>query len=197
MYYIILASRNGLLFTRYYKRYLLCAVCFSGQVWAGTWNGVLRSSNSGATFNFVSGLNATLGNSQIIGSFDDLYVTGPASAVGIGFFYLGNDLIVFGTSNNGTSWSHNYYSNSGSLLRYLEAFDFSSSGNGVAVGDVGRVLRSSNNGTSWLTSITGITNTLYDVSWVNGSNWVMVAGTNIYRSVNDGSTWTSVLEWAK
>jgi photosystem II stability/assembly factor-like uncharacterized protein len=165
----------------------------SGQVWAGTWNGVLRSSNSGATFNFVSGLNSTLGNSQIIGSFDDLYVTGPSSAVGIGFFYLGNDLIVFGTSNNGTSWSHNYYSNSGSLLRYLEAFDFSSSGNGVAVGDVGRVLRSSNNGTSWLTSTTGITNTLYDVSWVNGSNWVMVSGSNIYRSVNDGSNWTSVL----
>jgi hypothetical protein len=58
----------------------------SGQVWAGTWNGVLRSSNSGVTFNFVSGLNSTLGNSQIIGSFDDLYVTGPSSAVGIGFF---------------------------------------------------------------------------------------------------------------
>lgn len=165
----------------------------SGDVWAGTLNGIFRSSNSGATFNFVNGVNATLGNSQIFGSFDDIHVTGPGTAVAAGFFYLGNDLIIFGTGNNGASWSHNYYSNSGSLLRYLEAFDFDSNGNGVAVGDVGRVFRSTNNGSSWTPSSSGTTNTLYDVSWVNGSNWVMVSGSNIYRSVNNGSTWTSVV----
>lgn len=165
----------------------------SGDVWAGTWNGVFRSSNSGATFNFVNGLNATLGNSQIIGSFDDIHVTGTGTAVATGFYYLGNDLIIFGTTNNGASWSHNYYSNSGSLLRYLEAFDFDSNGNGVAVGDVGRVFRSTNNGSSWTPSSSGTTNTLYDVSWVNGSEWVIVSGTNIYRSVNNGSSWSSVL----
>ena len=106
----------------------------SGDVWAGSWNGVFRSSNSGATFNFVNGLNSTLGNSQIIGSFDDIHVTGPSSAVAAGFFNLGNDLIIFGTSNNAASWSHNFYAGTGALPRSISAMDFDGAGNGVAVG---------------------------------------------------------------
>ena len=93
----------------------------SGDVWAGTWNGIFRSSNSGSTFNFVTGINSTLGNSPIIGSFEDIHVTGPSSAISTGYFYLGNDLIIFGTSNNGNSWSHNYYTGSGTLPRYISA----------------------------------------------------------------------------
>ena len=165
----------------------------TGEVWAGCYNGIYRSSNSGTTFNFVNGVNGSLGNAPIIGSYEDIYVTGTGSAVAIGFFYLGNDLIIFGTSSNGAVWTHNYYSNTGSLTRYLKAFDFDGSGNGVAVGDVGRVFRSSSNGSTWVSGTSGTTNMLYDVSWVNGSNWVMVSGTNIYRSTNNGANWSSVL----
>lgn len=165
----------------------------SGDVWAGSWNGVFRSSNSGATFNFVNGLNSTLGNSQIIGSFDDIHVTGPSSAVAAGFFNLGNDLIIFGTSNNAASWSHNFYAGTGALPRSISAMDFDGAGNGVAVGGAGRVYRSSNNGSTWTAATSGTTNTLEDVSWVNGSTFVSVSGSNIYRSTNNGANWTSVV----
>jgi hypothetical protein len=165
----------------------------SGDVWAGTWNGILRSSNSGATFNFVNGINATLGNSQIIGTFDDIHVTGSNTAVATGYFYLGNDLMIFGTVNNGASWSHNFYTGSGSLPRYISTMDFDGSVNGVAVGGAGRVYRSSNNGSIWTASTSGTTSIIEDVSWVNGSTFVSVSGTNIYRSTNNGVNWTSVL----
>ncbi|MBK9636458.1 MAG: T9SS type A sorting domain-containing protein [Bacteroidetes bacterium] len=165
----------------------------SGDVWAGTWNGIYRSSNSGSTFNFVTGINSTLGNSQIIGSFEDIHVTGPNSAISSGYFYLGNDLIIFGTSNNGASWSHNYHTNSGALPRYISAMDFDGAGNGVAVGGAGRAYKSSDNGTTWVAVTSGTTTLLEDVSWVNGSTFVSVSGSNIYRSTNNGTNWTSVL----
>jgi photosystem II stability/assembly factor-like uncharacterized protein len=165
----------------------------SGDVWAGTWNGIFRSSNSGSTFNFVTGLNSTLGNSQIIGSFEDIHVTGTGTAVAAGYFYLGNDLIIFGTGNSGASWSHNYYTNTGSLPRNISSIDFDGAGNGVGVGGVGRVTRTSNNGSTWTPVTAGTTNYLEDVSWVNGTTFVMVSGNNIYRSTNSGASWTSVL----
>lgn len=165
----------------------------SGDVWAGTWNGIFRSSNSGANFNFVNGLNASLGNSQVIGSFEDIHVTGTGTAVAAGYFYLGNDLIIFGTGNNGASWSHNYYTNTGSLPRNISSMDFDGAGNGVGVGGAGRVSRTSNNGSTWTPVTSGTTNYLEDVSWVNGATFVMVSGNNIYRSTNSGASWTSVL----
>lgn len=165
----------------------------SGDVWAGTWNGIYRSSNSGSTFNFVTGINSTLGNSQIIGSFEDIHVTGVGTAVAAGYFYLGNDLIIFGTGNSGASWSHNYYTNTGSLPRNISSIDFDGAGNGVGVGGVGRVTRTSNNGSTWTPVTSGTTNYLEDVSWVNGTTFVMVSGNNIYRSTNSGASWTSVL----
>lgn len=165
----------------------------TGDVWAGSWNGIFRSSNSGATFNFVNGVNATLGNSQIIGSFEDIYVIGSNTAIASGFFYLGNDLIIFGTSNSGASWSHNYYTGSGTLPRYISAMDFDGAGNGIAVGGAGRAYRSSNNGATWVSVSSGTTTTLEDVSWVNGATFVSVSGSNIYRSANNGTSWTSVL----
>lgn len=165
----------------------------SGQVWAGTLNGVLRSSNNGSTFNFVNGINTSAGNSQIFGSFDDIHITGPSSAVAVGFFYLGNDLIVFGTLNNGNSWSHNYYSNGGAWPRNFEAFDFTPGGIGVAVGGNGRAFNSTTNGANWTAGNSGTTNDLYDVSWVNGNVWVAVSGTNIHRTTNNGGSFTSVL----
>lgn len=165
----------------------------SGDVWAGTWNGIYRSSNSGSTFNFVTGINSTLGNTQIIGSFEDIHVTGPNSAVASGYYYIGNDLVIFGTSNNGASWSHNFHTNSGALPRYISAMDFDGGGNGVAVGGAGRVYKSSDNGSTWTAGTSGTTTLLEDVSWVNGSTFVSVSGSNIYRSTNNGTNWTSVL----
>jgi hypothetical protein len=164
----------------------------SGQVWAGTINGVLRSSNSGATFNFVNGINTAAGNTQIYGSFDDIHITGPSSAVATGFFYLGNDLIVFNTTNNAASWGYSYYSNTGSLMRYIDGMDFNAGTGAVAVGSGGRILYSNNNGVSWSIGSAGTTNDLYDVSWVNGNTWVAVSGSNIYRSTNGGVSFTSV-----
>lgn len=165
----------------------------SGEVWAGTLNGILRSSNSGASFSFVNGLNASVGNSQIFGTFDDILVTGPVSAVAAGTFYLGNDLIIFGTSNNGSAWTHNFYNNTGSAPRYINAFDFSASGNGVAVGSDGRVYTSANNGSTWSTGSSGTSSDLMDVSWVSGNTFVAASGSQILRSTNNGTSWTGVL----
>lgn len=165
----------------------------TGEVWAGCYNGIYRSSNSGASFNFVNGINASAGNSQIIGSFEDLYVTGSNAAIAAGFFYLGNDLIIFSTTNNASSWTQNFILSSGNLPRYISAMDYDGSGNGVAVGGAGRVYKTANNGSTWSSGVSGTTTTLEDVSWVNGTTYVTVSGNAIYRSTNGGSSWTSVL----
>lgn len=181
---ISISTNNPIYCVRYFA---------SGEVWAGGYNGIYRSSNSGTTFNYVNGINASAGNSQIIGSFEDIYVAGANAAIASGFFYLSNDLIIFSTTNNASSWTQNLIVSSGSLPRYISAMDFDGSGNGVAVGGAGRVYKTSNNGTSWSSSVSGTTVTLEDVSWVNGTTYVSVNGSNIYRTSNGGSSWTSVL----
>ncbi|MFM9008325.1 MAG: hypothetical protein ACKORE_07085, partial [Bacteroidota bacterium] len=80
----------------------------NGQVWIGGLNGILRSTNGGSTLNFVNAVDGNLGNAQIFGSFDALHVTGTNSAVAAGFFFLGNDLIMYGTVNNGSTWTQQY-----------------------------------------------------------------------------------------
>ncbi|MCE2847118.1 MAG: T9SS type A sorting domain-containing protein [Sphingobacteriales bacterium] len=164
----------------------------SGQVWIGGINGILRSTNGGSTLNFVNAVDGNLGNAPIFGSFDDIHVTGTNSAVSAGLFFLGNDLIMYGTGNNGSTWTQQYYSNTGSAPRYMNGLAFNASGFGLSVGSYGRVLASSNNGSSWSAYTSGLTADLKDIAWTGGSDWVMASDIAIYRSINNGLSWTQV-----
>ncbi|MFM9009065.1 MAG: hypothetical protein ACKORE_10855, partial [Bacteroidota bacterium] len=63
---------------------------------------------------------------------------------------------------------------------------------GLAVGSTGRVLASTNNGSTWSSYTSGITADLKDVAWTGGNTWVMVSDNAIYRSTNNGLAWTQV-----
>jgi hypothetical protein len=81
----------------------------------------------------------------------------------------------------------------------LHAIAFHSASLGIAVGDRGTILRTSDGGSSWQLSPSGVTCSLDDIQWINGRTVVVIGGgydrvTGISRGVvvrsNDGGrTW--------
>jgi len=163
-----------------------------GYVWMGTSQGVLRSINSGATLSFVNGLDASLGNTQINGTFEAIHATSTSNALGVGFFNTGNDLFVFSTNNGGSSWVQNYFANAGTFPRYFTSIEFNNANIGVAVGSNGRVIYSTNNGVTWSIGNSLLNYLATDIAWSTASVFVAIANGAFFRSVNGGQNWSFI-----
>ena len=74
----------------------------------------------------------------------------------------------------------------------MNALAFNTSGFGLSVGSNGRILASTNNGSTWTVFTYGLGVDLKDIAWTGGSTWVMASDNAIYRSTNNGSAWTQV-----
>lgn len=76
----------------------------------------------------------------------------------------------------------------------IYAVDFSSANLGVAVGDTGTILRTMDGGTTWTKINTGLTDLLYDVDFIDGTNTVFVVGTfgRILQSIDGGINWSAL-----
>jgi photosystem II stability/assembly factor-like uncharacterized protein len=93
------------------------------------------------------------------------------------------------TANAGASWSAMQQI---PVNAYYNGIWFSSSSTGYVVGNGGRILKTTNGGTSWVQLNSGTTDDLYSiyltsttVGWVGGDNG------RILKTTNAGSTWTS------
>jgi hypothetical protein len=104
------------------------------------------------------------------------------------------------STDNGTNWSHvttGYASNSGNNYKaslygtdHLRGVTF---GNNtfVAVGYTGKIIRSTNDGSSW-DNVTKVNNyNLYGVTFGNGTFVAVGQSGTIIKSTNNGASWSS------
>ena len=61
---------------------------------------------------------------------------------------------------------------------------------GTAVGDFGKILRTTNGGTNWTQQSSGTPYNLYDVCFLDANNGTAVGDGKILRTTNGGTNWT-------
>lgn len=66
---------------------------------------------------------------------------------------------------------------------------FNDAGVGIAVGDLGRIIKSTDNGLTWSVALSGIPNNFTSVAISGDSVWAVANGGIIYKSFNAGNTW--------
>lgn len=149
----------------------------SGYVFAGSWGeGVYLSTDDGTTW---TQMNSGFTSSNIW----------SLSANSSGNIFAGADGGgIYESSDRGSSWAL-----SGLIGKTVRSISFNSAGN-IFAGTSGGVFISSNSGTSWTQSNTGLTDTTVYSSVINSSGHIFV-GTDtegVYRSTNNGAAWTHV-----
>ena len=160
------------------------ALDFNGTIYAGLFeSGVYRSTDNGVSW------------VQRVHGFPNLWTislaVSPSGTMYAGTYYLG----LWRTTNNGEVWTRNALGYS--VVRALAA---QSTGN-IYAGTEGALYRSTNDGTSWTQLNLGI-GSPYVLSLSVAPSGVIFAGTadnlyhqgNVFRSSDNGGTWTSVLE---
>ena len=96
---------------------------------------------------------------------------------------------IFGSTNNGSSWSA---LNTGLTTTYVQALIVSDT-NIFAGTEYGGVFLSTNNGSSWNAVNTGLGNTDIQVLAVSGPNlYAGTAGGGVYLSTNNGTSWSAI-----
>jgi photosystem II stability/assembly factor-like uncharacterized protein len=114
------------------------------------------------------------------------------------FVAVGDYGKIVRSTDNGASWSHvtsGYYSGGSGAhslygTNYLRGVTF---GNNtfVAVGYTGKIIRSTNDGSSW-DNVTAVnSNNLYGVTFGNGTFVAVGQSGTIIKSTNNGASWSS------
>lgn len=162
------------------------------NAWICGYNGiVLRTINNGYNWQITGtgGIPNTATLVNIFGYNDQIALTAG---------YIGNNTLVFRTSNGGTNWTQVFSQVNG----YINAIWMSSATNGFMVGNPVNtrwsLWKTTNGGVNWdssglffpvTTSETGLNNSL----WVNGSRiWFGTNASKVYYSSNNGTNWLSV-----
>lgn len=153
----------------------------------GSW---LRSTDGGSTWVEVP-LMDPLGFQLIGSAFYAMEYQSPTNIVGTGFFFIDTyPFQVRRSTDGGTTWPTTYNQPGNGQFTSFNGMAFSGA-NGVAVGDLGRIARTTTAGASWgNTNTSG--NTLRDAAWPTATSVVVVGDGRILRSTNSGQTWTSV-----
>jgi hypothetical protein len=153
----------------------------------GSW---LRSTDGGNTWVELP-LMDPLGFQLIGSAFYAMQYQSPTNIVGTGFFFIDTyPFQVRRSTDGGTTWPTTYDQPGNGQFTSFSGMAFSGN-NGVAVGDLGRIARTTNGGVSWSnTNTTG--STLRDAAWSTATSVVVVGEGRILRSTNSGQTWTAV-----
>jgi photosystem II stability/assembly factor-like uncharacterized protein len=153
----------------------------------GSW---LRSTDGGNTWVELP-LMDPLGFQLIGSAFYAMQYQSPTNIVGTGFFFIDTyPFQVRRSTDGGTTWPTTYDQPGNGQFTSFSGMAFSGN-NGVVVGDLGRIARTTNGGVSWSnTNTTG--STLRDAAWPTATSVVVVGEGRILRSTNSGQTWTAV-----
>lgn len=177
-----------------------------------TWNKRLTENNS-VRFNRISMVNSNFG--YAIGSTKTFFTenggetwtsNGTGGKGNDGYFITKNIGLAVGspvsnfaqiirrTDNGGTNWSD---VNNSNLEKELKGIWFYNSSNGIAVGKSGKVVKTTNAGSTWSEVTTNIAQTMHAVHFPNDEiqTGYIVANGNpanqgyIYKTTNGGNTW--------
>jgi len=161
----------------------------SNDVWVGSYNKILKSSNNGnnwSTSSLVDGNNTSIFPANVY----DIALTSASTGIMTGLFYMGNTECIYKTTNSGANWIAKSTNSSVPLLRYLKNVDVFGT-RCVAVGNSGRIAYSSSSGEYWTFPNSGTTKMINDVQFISFDTVIAVCQNALLRSVNGGSTWTS------
>lgn len=166
--------------TQYYG-FLFCMAKHGNDLLAGTWYGVVRSSDTGSTWNAVSasGLPSNAGVSAIVSNSSGIFAGVMTSSVGgTGVFF----------STNGNSWTGKNTGLTNTVVLSMAMLN----ANLYAGTQGGGVFKSKNNGSTWDTANTGLGNMNINVLVEHGKD--LFAGTNagLYKSSDSGTKWVNI-----
>ena len=182
---------NGL--STYRAYYIRTLVTIDTNLYAGTDSaGIFLSSNNGSTWKQIDSGLTEPSVLSVLKKGESLY----AGTYGGG---------VFLSTNNGTSWNATNTGFTGAWANYVTVLMATDSDLFAATNGSG-IFRSTNNGANWEPINNGITNgQLYSLAAIStssgsailftgtGSSWY--GGSGIYRSTDNGDTWTLQLQY--
>jgi len=145
------------------------------NIFAGTNDGVFRSTDNGANW---AGISAGLTNPYVY----------ALAAIGTNLF-AGTDGGVFRSTDNGTNWSE---ADTGLTSTTVHALMVN--GTNLFAGAIGGgVFLSTDNGGVWTERNAGLTDLYVDAFAATGSNlFAGTQGANVFLSTNNGTSWSSV-----
>lgn len=162
----------------------------STETWIGSYNQIIKTSNSGSNWSIINPIK-DLSNVQVLpANMNDLALTSANTAIGTGFFYMGNTECILTTTNGGANWNQATVNNSVPLLRYINSVDVLSN-RAVAVGNNGRLAISSNSGSTWNFVTSGTANLINDVKFISIDTIIAAGNGVILKSINGGATWVA------
>jgi ligand-binding sensor domain-containing protein len=147
---------------------------FDSNIFAGTAEGIFRSSNGAFRWQAV---NSGLTDLNIL-----------CLAVNGSTLFAGTDGGIYSSTNNGTSWN---LASTGLGNSVINVFAFS--GGNVFAGTDGGVYLSTNNGATWAYASTGLAFGVVNSIAVSGGNiFTDVYGAGVYLSTNGGALWSPI-----
>lgn len=153
----------------------------------GSW---LRSTDGGNTWVEVP-LMDPLGFELLGSAFYAMEYQSLTNIVGTGFFFLDTyPFQVRRSTDGGTTWPTTYNQPGNGQFTTFNGMAFNGN-TGVAVGDLGRIARTTNAGAFWTNTNTS-GNTLRDAAWPTATSVVVVGDGRILRSINSGQNWSTV-----
>jgi photosystem II stability/assembly factor-like uncharacterized protein len=165
-----------------YYGFLFCLTSYQNNVLAGSWYGVIKSTDAGSSW-------ATLSTTGLPSnaSVSALETDGNIIYAGVEYSSSGGTGI-FSSANGGASWSAK---NTG--LTNMDIRSLALNGSTILAGTAGGgIFISTNAGTSWTASNNGLSNLVVNCLRVIGST--IFAGTDdgVFKSLDNGASWTSV-----
>lgn len=150
--------------------------------WAVGFYGTIRKTTNGGT----NWLSVTAPSSQE-GYISCYFINDQTGWIGGGNQNL-NQSYIYRTTNGGINWTSQYYStNSGLIMKMW----FSGALNGWAAGAGGKILATTNSGINWTQQITGITNDLTTIFFLNSvTGWAAGSAGVILRTTTGGVLWS-------
>jgi len=165
---------------------IFCLGVKNNYMYAGGFQGLIRSSDYGATWSERIDI-LQIGSGSYVSSFTFSGSTVFASVSSSPFSYSG----VMKSTNNGLNWS---FVNNGIEIVSVNSITFSGSNLIAGTPDKGIIL-SSNSGTSWIKSNTGLAygGGVRVVENLNNDIFAGTSGDGIYKTTDNGGTWVQLI----
>lgn len=159
-----------------------------GVVWIGGFDTIYYGINAGNTLYKAPTYFGIGSFAPIFGLPLAVHALGPTNGLFTGIIELGESESIFKTPSltNGYEWVHNANVGQSDFLNDIYLDD---SGVGFAVGTNGRILRTSDDGTTWTPRPSGSTFELRSVTRVTDGIYLVASEDGLFRTGDEGLTW--------